>query len=146
TVFLTVALGTAVGAIPFGPLKFGPAGALFVGLVLGAADARLGEGMELVQTLGLALFVYTVGLAAGHTFFRDLRRQLPLMGVGVVATIFAAGLTLALGTFGAVGSSLQGGAFAGALTFTPALPASRPDATPDEPAVGYSLGQPVAGG
>src|SRR5699024_11610464 len=83
TVFLTVALGTAVGAIPFGPLKFGPAGALFVGLVLGAADARLGEGMELVQTLGLALFVYTVGLAAGHTFFRDLRRQLPLMGVGV---------------------------------------------------------------
>src|SRR5699024_3446511 len=94
TVFLTVALGTAVGAIPFGPLKFGPAGALFVGLALGAADARLGEGMELVQTLGLALFVYTVGLAAGHTFFRDLRRHLPLMGVGVVATIFAAGLTL----------------------------------------------------
>jgi len=144
TVFLTVALGTAVGAIPFGPLKFGPAGALFVGLALGAADARLGEGMELVQTLGLALFVYTVGLAAGHTFFRDLRRQLPLMGVGVVATIFAAGLTLALGTFSAVGSSLQGGVFAGALTSTPALAAAVTAAGSDEPAVGYSLGYPVA--
>src|SRR5690625_363942 len=144
TVFLTVALGTAVGAIPFGPLKFGPAGALFVGLVLGAADARLGEGMELVQTLGLALFVYTVGLAAGHTFFRDLRRQLPLMGVGVVSTIFAAGLTLALGTFSALGPSLQGGVFAGALTSTPALAAAVSAAGSDDPAVGYSLGYPVA--
>src|SRR5699024_5972809 len=117
---------------------------LFVGLVLGAADARLGEGMELVQTLGLALFVYTVGLAAGHTFCRDLRRRLPLMGVGVVATIFAAGLTLALGTFSAVGSSLQGGVFAGALTSTPALAAAVTAAGSDEPAVGYSLGYPVA--
>ena len=119
TVFVTVALGTAVGAIPFGPLKFGPAGALFVGLALGAADARLGEGMELVQTLGLALFVYTVGLAAGHTFFRDLRRQLPLMGVGVVSTILAVGSPV-LGTFSA--PALLQAVFAGALTSTPASP------------------------
>lgn len=144
TVFLTVALGTAVGAIPFGPLKFGPAGALFVGLALGAADPRLGEGMELVKTLGLALFVYTVGLAAGHTFFRDLRRQLPLMGVGVVATVFAAALTLVLGVVSILGPALQGGVYAGALTSTPALAAAVTAAGSDEPAVGYALGYPIA--
>ena len=80
---LVLALGAALGAVPFGPLRFGAAGALFVGLALGALDPRLGEGLALVQTLGLALFVYTVGLTAGSTFFRDLRRQLPLMSVAI---------------------------------------------------------------
>ncbi len=144
TVFLTVALGTAIGAIPLGPIKFGPAGALFVGLALGALDARLGEGMQIVQTLGLALFVYTVGLAAGHTFFRELRRSLPLMGVGVGATVLAALLTLSLGTLTGLSGALQGGLFAGSMTSTPTLAAASSAAGSGEPAVGYSLGYPVA--
>ncbi|MGO1384434.1 MAG: transporter, partial [Arachnia sp.] len=68
TILLVVALGAAVGVIPFGPLRFGAAGALFVGLALGALDPALGEGLEWVSALGLALFVYTVGIAAGETF------------------------------------------------------------------------------
>ena len=35
--FLVVGLGAALGAIRFGPLRFGAAGALFVGLVLSAS-------------------------------------------------------------------------------------------------------------
>ena len=87
TIFLAVGLGTLLGAIPLGPVRFGPAGALFVGLALGAADERLGEGLALVQSLGLALFVYTVGVASGAAFFRGLKRQLPLMAatIGVLA-------------------------------------------------------------
>ena len=64
TLFVVIALGTVLGSLPFGPLRFGPAGALFVGLAVGALDLRLGEGLGLVQTVGLALFVYTIGLAA----------------------------------------------------------------------------------
>lgn len=143
TVFVTIALGTAVGAIPFGPIKFGAAGALFVGLALGALDPRLGEGLDFVQTLGLALFVYTVGLAAGNTFFRDLRRQLPLMAIGVAATGIGAVITVALGAALGVSSALQGGAFAGALTSTPTLAAATAAAESREPAVGYSLGYPI---
>ena len=97
TIFIVVALGTALGAVPFGPVRFGAAGALFVGLAVGALDPRLGEDLQLVQTLGLALFVYTVGLAAGNTFFRDLRRQLPLMGVGIAAAIVGAVTVAVLG-------------------------------------------------
>ena len=103
TIFVVVALGTAVGAIPFGPVRFGAAGALFVGLALGAMDKRLDAGLGLVQTLGLALFVYTVGLAAGSTFFRDLRRQLPLMAVGIGALALAGATAAAIG--GAFGLS-----------------------------------------
>ena len=87
TVFLVIGLGTAVGQIPFGPIRFGAAGALFVGLALGAVDPRLGADLTLLRSLGLALFCYTVGLGAGNTFFRDLRRQLPLMALCVVALV-----------------------------------------------------------
>lgn len=143
TLFVVVALGTAVGVIPFGPLRFGPAGALFVGLAIGALDPRLGEDVSLVQTLGLALFVYTVGLTAGRTFFRDLRRQLPLIGVGVAGVLAAAATAAALGRVAGLDAPLVAGMFTGALTSTPALAAAVGAVGTQEPAVGYSLAYPV---
>ena len=143
TIFLVVALGTALGAVPFGPVRFGAAGALFVGLAVGALDPRLGEGLALVQTLGLALFVYTVGLAAGSTFFRDLRRQLPLMTVGVAALAIAAATVVLLGGIAGLSGPLRAGAFTGALTSTPALAAATAASGSTEPAIGYALGYPL---
>jgi len=93
TVFLVVAAGSLLGMVPFGPIRFGPAGALFVGLALGALDPRLGLGLELVRTIGLALFVYTVGLAAGPTLIRTFRRQAPMM-VGSAVVLLLVGLTI----------------------------------------------------
>ncbi|MDD9206961.1 TrkA C-terminal domain-containing protein [Georgenia sp. 10Sc9-8] len=143
TMMIVVALGTLLGAIAFGPVRFGAAGALFVGLAVGALDPRLGEGLGLMQTLGLALFVYTVGLAAGAGFFRDLRRQLPLMGGAVAVLAAVAALAVGLGALLDLDGALASGAFAGALTSTPALAAATELAGSDEPAVGYSLAYPV---
>ncbi|WP_448070499.1 aspartate-alanine antiporter-like transporter [Georgenia yuyongxinii] len=143
TMMLVVALGTLLGAVPFGPVRFGPAGALFVGLAVGALDPRLGEGLGLMQTLGLALFVYTVGLAAGAGFFRDLRRQLPLMGGAVVVLALVALLAIVAGSLAGLSPALASGAFAGAQTSTPALAAATALTGTDEPAVGYSLAYPV---
>ncbi len=143
TIMVVLALGTVVGMIPFGPVRFGPAGALFVGLGVGALDPRLGEGLGLVQTLGLGLFVYTVGIAAGSGFFRDLRRQLPLM-VGAVAVLgLLAALTRGLAGVLGLTPELASGAFAGALTSTPALAAAVSRAGNQEPAVGYAISYPV---
>ena len=125
TIMLVVAAGAALGKVPFGPLRLGAAGALFVGLALGAVDERLGEGLALVQTLGLALFVYTVGLAAGSTFFRDLRRQLPLMGVGVGALLVAAALSAGTAAVLGVDGPFLAGAYVGGLTATPGLAAAQ---------------------
>ena len=143
TMMLVVALGTLIGAIPFGPLRFGPAGALFVGLGVGALDPRIGEGLGLVQTLGLALFVYTVGLSAGKSFFRDLRSQLPLMaGAALVLAVITA-VTIGVGSALGLTSAVTAGAFAGSLTSTPALATAAERAGTDEPAVGYALSYPV---
>lgn len=143
TIAVVLALGTLLGAVPFGPVRFGAAGALFVGLAVGALDPRLGEGLGLVQTLGLALFVYTVGLAAGSGFFRDLRSQLPLMASSVAVLAVLAGVVIAVGGALGLSSSLRAGTFAGALTSTPALAAAAGVAGTDEPAVGYALAYPV---
>lgn len=143
TIFVVVALGAALGAVPFGPIRFGAAGALFVGLAFGAADPRLGEGLGLVQSLGLALFVYTVGLAAGTSFFRDLRTQSRMIIIAVVVLVAAAGVGLGVGNLLGLDIALQAGAFAGALTSTPALAAATAATGSAEAAVGYSLGYPV---
>ena len=143
TIALVLALGTVLGTVPFGPVRFGPAGALFVGLAVGALDERLGKGLALVQSLGLALFVYTVGVASGAAFFRSLRRQLPLMA-GSVAVLAVVALTLmGLGPLLGVGPALRAGAFAGALTSTPTLAAATARAGSTEPAIGYALTYPV---
>ena len=142
TIMVVVALGTLLGIIPFGPVKIGPAGALFVGLALGALDPRLGEGLDLIRPLGLALFVYTVGLASGSVFFSTIRRQLPLMLSAVVVLVFATGLTIVIGRMMGLTPALQGGTFAGALTSTPALATATAKAGNPEPAVGYALTYP----
>ena len=142
TVFLVIGLGTAVGQVPLGPIRFGAAGALFVGLAVGALDPRLGADLALLRSLGLALFCYTVGLAAGNTFFRDLRRQLPLMALCVVALVIAGGAGGLYSHLAGVSPAMDSGAYAGALT-SPVLDAAIEAAGTQEPAVGYALAYPV---
>ena len=143
TLFLVVATGAVLGAIPFGRIRLGAAGALFTGLALSAIAPHLGAGMEIVQTLGLALFVYTVGISAGAAFFSTLNRQLPLLAAATVSTVLAAIATLVLGQVLGLARDLSLGLFTGALTAAPALDAAaRLTGTPG-PSVGYSFGYPI---
>ncbi|WP_262425171.1 TrkA C-terminal domain-containing protein [Brachybacterium sp. Z12] len=143
TLFLVVATGAVLGAIPFGRIRLGAAGALFTGLALSAIAPHLGAGMEIVQTLGLALFVYTVGISAGAAFFGSLNRQLPLLAAATVSTVLAAITTLVLGQVLGLARDLSLGLFTGALTAAPALDAAaRLTGTPG-PSVGYSFGYPI---
>ena len=142
-IMLVVALGAAVGMIPFGPIRFGAAGALFVGLAVGALVPDAGQGLGLVQQLGLGLFVYMVGLAAGETFFADLRRQLPLMMLGLGTAALAFGVAVLVGLGLGLDAGFITGTFAGALTSTPALAAATAATGSPNAAVGYSIGYPL---
>lgn len=143
TVFLVVALGAIVGIIPLGPLRLGAAGALFVGLFIGNLAPALADEMALVQSLGLALFVYTVGLAAGQTFFADLKRQSKLMAAAILVLVIGAIVTIFGGKLLGFDQALSVGIFAGSTTTTPALAAATTQTGNDVPAVGYSLGYPM---
>ena len=79
-VFVVAAVGYLAGRIRIAGFGFGVAAVLFAGLAFGMADPQL-EVPRSVWTLGLVLFVYTVGLAAGPGFVAAFRRR----GVGANA-------------------------------------------------------------
>ncbi|MFT3943409.1 MAG: TrkA C-terminal domain-containing protein [Ancrocorticia sp.] len=143
TLFIVVALGAIIGSIPFGRIKFGAAGALFVGLALSSVDPSLGDNMAIVQSLGLSLFVYTVGVGAGAAFFSQLRQQLPLMTLAAGCAVIAAGATLLLTRLLDIPKELATGLYTGALTAAPALDAATRIAGNESPSVGYAFGYPI---
>ena len=126
------------------------AAVLFVGLGAGALSPTLALP-EIVYMLGLAIFVYTIGLASGPAFVASLRRDglrhnalaLGVLGGALLLTLLAQRL---LG----IGAPLASGLFAGALTNTPALAGAietlKQSAHPGalaEPVVAYSITYPM---
>ena len=148
TLFFCVGVGTAFGMIRFGPVSFGPAGALFAGLALSALNADVALG-PVYSSIGLCVFCYMVGLAAGPSFMRAFRTSYqPLIVAGTAIVVMAAS-GLAVGRALGVDTSYIAGAYAGAGTATPALGAVQQQLAdggevPPEPAVGYAVAYPFA--
>lgn len=152
--FLVSTIGYYLGEIRVGNTGLGVAAVLFVGLAFGALDARISLPPELVS-LGLALFVYSIGLASGPGFFASfsrsgLRDNMMVAAVLLIAAAIVAVEALALG----LKSTIAAGIYTGALTNTPALAqvlnfvthSSLRDAGPavaTEPVVGYSVAYPL---
>jgi putative transport protein len=140
---LLVLIGSTVGSIRIAGAYLGPAAVLFAALALTAGAATQGVELQIPETLGnfgLVLFTYAVGVASGPSFFGSLRQGWPtiLSSVGCLA-----GTALVGGVAGwALGlpAPVTAGAFAGALTNTPALAAAGQIAGDAEaPALAYSI-------
>lgn len=149
--FVVAALGYPLGRVRIGGFSLGVSAILFTGIAAGALDPRL-RLPELVYVFGLVLFVYTVGLTSGSSFFQSLRRGLRYNLFAAAMIAVAAGLVVMAHMWLGLGARSAGGLFAGALTNTPALAglldaikaggeASEPALA--EPVVAYALAYPV---
>ena len=69
-------IGSALGAVRVADVAVGPAAVLFTAIAVSAVatadDVKLAVP-EIVGSLGLVLFTYTVGIISGPTFFAALR-------------------------------------------------------------------------
>lgn len=146
--FLVAGIGFVLGKVKVAGVSLGVAAVLFAGLAFGALDPSIALP-ELVQLLGLVLFVYTVGLSSGPGFFASLGgRGLRDNGVALVIILVVTGMTLALGKLLHLGGAQSAGLLAGSATNTPALAAvldalrARGAAT-SEPVVMYSIAYPM---
>jgi len=147
-VFLTIAIGYLVGEININGFSLGVGAVLFVALFIGWFAPKSAPA-PMVGTLGLALFLYAVGVQYGKQFFLGLTsaagqraNMIALVGVllaGAVSLLFVKLMNLNLG------HAL--GLFAGSGTSTPTLQAAIVTLGNDDPAVGYSVSYPfgVAG-
>ncbi len=155
--FIVIGGGFLLGNISVAGFSLGPAAVLFTGILLGAIDPRL-KVPDLFYVLGLILFVYTIGLQSGPTFFSSFGRRAlraNLLAGGVIG--LAAGIVILGRSLGMFNGALAAGVFAGSLTNTPALAASiesvkhalasnsgvaHPDALLSAPVIGYSVTYP----
>lgn len=152
--FVVAAIGYVLGRIRIAGVSLGVAAVLFVGLAFGALDPNL-KLPEIVYLLGLVLFVYTIGLSSGPSFFvslqhKGLRDNLLMLGVLLLASALTVVAHWLIGT----SAPITAGMFAGSLTNTPALASvieqlkrssagALNDAVLAEPVVGYSVTYPM---
>jgi len=124
TLFVVIGLGYLLGEINFWGFRLGVAGVLFVGLAIGSLSPAIALP-EMVATLGLIIFVYTIGIQSGPSFFANLRTQgsRSLLAVGVL--VGGALLALGLSWWLPASAGRIAGLYCGALTNTPALAASQ---------------------
>ena len=141
---LCIVAGHALGTLKFRNLSLGSSGILFVGMALGSCGAELPEA---IQSLGLMLFIYSVGTEAGPGCFAALRGsgiRLAVIGFCTVASGFIA--TVACGLWFGLEPSSIAGIFGGALTSTPALATALDGLLPEQAMLvttAYGLAYPV---
>ncbi|MGA9121185.1 MAG: aspartate:alanine exchanger family transporter [Bacteroidota bacterium] len=122
--FIVIGFGFLLGSIRVAGFSLGPSAVLFTGIIVGALDPRL-KVPDFLYVIGLILFVYTIGLQSGPTFFSSFgRRALRANLLAAGAICAGAVIVLAASWLGMFNGPLAAGVFAGSLTNTPALAAS----------------------
>src|SRR5215469_4282610 len=94
TLFVVIGLGYLLGQINIFGFRLGLAGVLFVGIAIGSLSPDIALP-EIVSTFGLIIFVYTIGIQSGPSFFASFREQgkaANLLAIGVL--IFGALVSL----------------------------------------------------
>jgi putative transport protein len=125
-VSLVIALGLALGKIRVMGISLGIAFVFFVGIIAGHFGLNIdATTLDYIETFGLALFVYCLGLHVGPNFFGSLRHEGMALNLWSLAVIVA-GTVLALVLVPVTNISLPNmvGLLCGATTNTPALGAA----------------------
>lgn len=124
---IVAATGLALGSLGIRGIKLGAAGVLFAGIFFGQLGMHMDEHiLGFVRDFGLLLFVYTVGLQVGPSFFSSIKQQglkLNILGAGVVLLG-----TLIIAIYRMVfhfAVPVLAGLFSGGTTNTPSLAAAQ---------------------
>ena len=152
--FTVIAIGYGIGDIRIRGFKLGVAAVLFVGLGFGALGPEL-KVPQFIVFLGLAIFVYTVGLSSAPAFFASFRRHgFKDVYFATFTVVLSALLAVGIGRWLDFDAALTGGLYAGASTNTPALAglidaiqrgaaAGAVEGISERAVVGYSLAYPM---
>ena len=118
--FIVIGLGCLIGNIKIFGIPAGPTiGVLLAGLFFGYYGLSINKG---VGSFGFALFIFSVGIQAGPSFFSAFREDGPKY-IALAALVAISGFLLAWFISRALGfeNGFDAGLLAGALTSTPTL-------------------------
>ncbi len=151
TLAIAIAIGIALGKIKIAGISLGITWILFVGIALGSFGMQIDPTIvAFVKEFGLILFVYSVGMQVGPSFFSSFK-QGGMRLVGIASAIVLLGVATAYIIHLVTGTpiSTMVGVLSGAVTNTPGLGAAQQaytDATGvNDPtiAMGYATAYPL---
>ncbi len=138
--FLIVALGLILGGIKIKGISLESSGVIFVALIFGHYGHKT---PELLQNIGLVLFIYSVGIAAGPGFFKSFKEQgLHFILLAAIIVFSGGAITLLLGKLTGTDMRLMVGLFTGALTSTPGLATAIDASKSTLASIGYGIAYP----
>lgn len=152
---LTVCVGMLMGRVRIKSFTLGVIAILFSGMVFGVLFNKVGITLNtsmasVLKDLGLILFVYTVGLQVGPSFFAGLRKgglRLNLQAFAIVA--LGTVITVLISIFGGENLDMMAGVYSGAISSTPGLSAAQEAVSSlgigsaDTITAGYALTYPI---
>lgn len=139
--FLVILIGIAFGNLRIKGVGFGASGVLIAAMVAGYFYSP--EPIQILQDLGIVLFLLSVGLEAGPSFFRAFRQYgrkyitnvLVLLGIAAINTV------VIIAIFD-VPVDIGLGLFAGSFTSSPALVSVLQFGSESEVIFGYGVAYP----
>ncbi len=149
---IVVSVGILLGKIKIFGVSLGITWILFVGIFLGHFNLSVdGEVLHFVKEFGLILFIYSIGMQVGPSFFSSFKQggvTLNLLASGIVFL----GVIIAYAIHLITGTPIQTmvGILSGAVTNTPGLGAAQQTFTEvtggEDPtiAMGYAIAYPLA--
>ena len=151
--FTISVLGLSLGHLKVQNIGLGVTGVLFAGILFGHFGVTIDHAiLDFVREFGLILFVYTIGMQLGPSFFASFKKE------GLRMNALAAGVVLGGGALAVLAAWLLRidpfavpGLFSGSTTNTPSLGAAQQmlkTIAPGEPragliALGYAVTYPV---
>ena len=138
--FLIILIGFIIGRIKIKGISLDISAVIFVALVFGHYGVEIPKDF---QYIGLVLFIFTIGIQAGPSFFESFKKNGRELGVLATILIVSSGLlAFCIFYFFGIDKNLVIGLLNGALTSTPGLAAAI-DATGSPLAsIGYGIGYP----
>jgi len=139
--FVIITLGYFLGLIRFGSFSLEASGIVIVAMIFGHFGYMVPDAF---RTMGLTLFLYTIGLQAGPGFIESFKKSGRQLTTLALITVGSAGiLTLILGHLFRISPELSVGLFAGSLTSTPGLAAATEASGSPMASLGYGVAYPI---
>ena len=125
TLFAVIGVGYLLGQVRIFGFRLGVAGVLFAGLAVGSLGPDIALP-SIVSTVGLILFIYSIGIQFGPGFVNPFRRDGYRDNVFCIAMlILGAGAAIGVAVWQGLPGPTLAGLFSGSLTNAPALAAAQ---------------------
>ena len=138
--FLIIVIGFIIGRIKIKGISLDISAVIFVALVFGHYGMVVPKDF---QNLGLVLFIFTIGIQAGPSFFESFRKNGRELALLATVLILSAGLiSFVIFYFFGMDKNLVIGLLNGSLTSTPGLAAAIDSTGSPLASIGYGIGYP----